>query len=388
MTPEAFRTDPQCPPNGPPIVGGCLTPAHGGEHSPGAIHGSHDDLRVMSFRFRSGEPPEAVLHRLLCERTKRACSRLKGSVDDSAVHEVRRELKRARSLLEWIRSGVRRRDLRHWRRGLDRCSGELSGARDAFVRLQSLSLLPVEARAGIPSRTWNGWVRHLRGESVRQTRRLGRSGRLSRARRRLEALLREFRARRPSLPEWPALGDGIRRSYQRGRRALDRVRAEPATRNRHRLRQCTQRLGDQLDLLQPTASASMAGWAWGLERLRERLGRDHDLWLLRQALRSPGAHSMPKDDRDRLLRAIRSVRREAADDAVRLGSRLFLLPTAKFFPAVDRLWWAPRGSSDAMESLDLASDSWSGRSPGGQPVSGLSPIDSDPLENPRPRGPR
>jgi len=353
---------------GDPITGkgphchGVGLPRAGEGRFPSAIHRKHPDLPGMSFRFQSDEAPETALHRMLCEQTRQACARLKRRPDHSAVHEVRRGLKRVGSLLEWVRSGVGDRRLRRWRRRLDRCSSELSEARDAFVRFQSLSLLPVEVRTGIPRRSWDGLVRHLKHLATRRARLLGDGGRARRVRTRREELLGEFRSVSPSVPEWPELGEGVCRSYRRCRRDLGRVRTHPSTMNRHRWRQSIQSLGDQLALLQPTASASMSAWAWGLQRLRGHLGRDHDLWLLRQSLRGPASDALSKTERDSLLRAIRSLRREAAADAVRLGSRLFFLPTRRFFPAVDRLWHASRSASDADPNLDLASDSWSGRS--------------------------
>lgn len=358
----------------------------------------------MSFCIPAGESPETALHRLLCERTRRARSRLADTLDDPAIHQARRELKRVRAMLELLGDGVRRKDLRRWRRELGRCSTELAGARDARAMIQSLSLLP--APADIPVRSWKGLARRLQEAWTVRIRGLNGGGRSRRVRRRLRGLQEEFRSLGPSIPGWNGLGGAIRDSYRRGRAALRRLEADPSPRNRHRWRVRVKRLSDQLSLIAPAESLSLAAWASGLEGLAERLGQEHDLFLLRGFVRGRGRRSMPQEHRDRMLRAIRDRRREIASAALGQGRRLFQLPSSGFGAAVRRQCRAREIRSTSVLH-DLASDSWSGRIPlattsladflpidpvdepaGGPGVAGPSSPIGDGFSHPRSRGAR
>lgn len=314
----------------------------------------------MSFCIKTGESADQALHRLLNERTQRARKKLREPLGDSAIHEVRRELKRVRAVLDLAQVHLRPKDHRRWRRQLHRCSLELAGARDARARVQSLSLISAVDRAGIANRFWLGLTRRLRKESATLTRSLNRRHRPWRLRRWLKELAEEFRSKRWKVPGWPALGQGIRETYRRGRRCLRLVQAKPSARNQHRWRRCTKELGYQLALLQPKDSTSLAGWAHGLERLGDHLGEDHDLFLLREFVRSERWEPPFKADRDKLLRAIQERRREISTDALNLGKRLFLMRSSQFRSAVlsqRRL----HGSKSRVAIHDSSNDSWSDR---------------------------
>jgi CHAD domain-containing protein len=358
----------------------------------------------MSFCIPAGESPETALHRLISDRTRRARSRLADTLDDPAIHQARRELKRVRALLDLLGDGVRRKDLRRWRRELGRCSSELADARDACAMIQSLSLIP--APADIPVRSWKGLARRLQEVWAVRIRGINGGGRSRRLRRRLRGLQKDFRFLGPSIPGWKGLGRAIRDSYRRGRAALRRLEADPSPRNRHRWRVRVKRLSDQLSLIAPAESLSLAAWASGLEGLAERLGQEHDLFLLRGFVQGLGQRSMPQEHRYRILRAIRDRRREIAAAALGRGRRLFQLPSSGFGAAVRRQCRA-REIRSAAALHDLASDSWSGRIPpataspgdllpidsgadpgGGRGAAGRSSSIADGLSHPRSRGAR
>lgn len=317
----------------------------------------------MPFCIQVGESAGAALQRLLPERARRASRGLDGHPDDLAIHQTRRELKRLQAVLELVRSRIRRKDHRRWRRRLDRCSRALAPARDARALVQSLSLIPVETRASISSRSWTGLMRRLRREAVIRVRDLHRRRLARSVKGGLQELAQEFRARRWSPPGGSRVDAGIRRAYRRGRRSLRRVEVDPSARNHHRWRRHAKRLGYQLALLQPEGSRSLAGWAWGLDRLGIHLGQHHDLFLLQEFVRRGRWDAMPASDRGRLLRRIRDRRREIAQDVAALGKRLFLLPPRDFVAAVHRHRQGRESRSRALQEdriEESASDSWTG----------------------------
>jgi hypothetical protein len=76
----------------------------------------------MSFCIQNGESADQALHRLLNERTLRARKKLTEPLGDSAIHEVRRELKRVRAVLDLAQAHVRSKDHRRWKHRLHQCS--------------------------------------------------------------------------------------------------------------------------------------------------------------------------------------------------------------------------------------------------------------------------
>jgi CHAD domain-containing protein len=321
----------------------------------------------MSFCIQNGESADQALHRLLNERTLRARKKLTEPLGDSAIHEVRRELKRVRAVLDLAQAHVRSKDHRRWQHRLHQCSLELAGARDARARVQSLSLISAVDRAGIANGFWKGLDRRLHKEASTLTRSLNRQHRPRRVRRWLKELAEEFQSRRWAVPGWQELGERIRETYRRGRRCWRQVQARPSARNQHRWRRCTKKLTYQLALLQPKDSDSLAGWVLGLERLGDQLGEDHDLFLLRELVRSERWKRPFRTDRDKLLRVIKKRRRKISADALNLGKPLFALRSSQFRSAVlSQRCLDGLKSSDAAR--DLASDWSSDRSTQEVPV--------------------
>ena len=290
----------------------------------------------MVMRIPPGEPVEPAIHRLLQERTRRACKELKAPLGDEGIHDVRRELKRLRALLHLVDQRWPARQRRRWRERLRRCSRELSEVRDAWARIQSLSLIPPEERSGLSHRFWMSLGRGLKREARVATRRWNRRHRFRVLRRRLQSLGEDSSLGRPTGDGWRLLADGLQATYRRSRQDLKRVEARPTTANRHRWRKSVKRLGCQIALLRPTQSPSLAGWAFGLDRLGTCLGDEHDLFLLRESLRSARQRAATRSEAKRLSRLIQGRRRQILEAAVSLGRRLFLMRSSEFRRRVER----------------------------------------------------
>ena len=289
----------------------------------------------MVMRIPPGEPVEPAIYRLLQERTRRACKELKVPLGNEGIHDVRRELKRLRALLDLVDHRWPTRQRRRWRERLRRCSRELSEVRDAWARIQSLSLVPPDERTGLSDRFWMSLGRGLKREARAATRCWNRRHRFRVLRRRLQSLGQNQSPGRPARDGWRLLADGLQATYRQSRQDLRQVEARPTTTHCHRWRKSVKRLGCQLTLLRPTQSPSLAGWAFGLDRLGSRLGDEHDLFLLREYLRSDRKRAGTRGEAKRLSRLIQSCRRRILEAAVSLGKRLFLMRSSEFRRRVD-----------------------------------------------------
>src|SRR6478752_7051079 len=90
----------------------------------------------MSYRIDLGEPAEEQLRRCACERIGHAIAQLDEGLDDepaTAIHEARKDVKKARALLRLYREPLGRETFRRENRALRDAGRELSSVRDAHV---------------------------------------------------------------------------------------------------------------------------------------------------------------------------------------------------------------------------------------------------------------
>ena len=94
----------------------------------------------MAYRLDPARPLPAELDRIVDEQLGRAARRLEGHVDDGDVHDVRKRIKKTRSLLRLARAGLgdARRDANDRLRAV---ANGLGGARDAAADVEAVDAL-------------------------------------------------------------------------------------------------------------------------------------------------------------------------------------------------------------------------------------------------------
>jgi CHAD domain-containing protein len=251
--------------------------------------------------------------------------------NDEAMHQVRKDLKRARSALRLLRDAVG--DAAYARENLELrdAARPLSGVRDATVALEVVrGMLDAERK---PAR---------RAKLVELRRRLGEER--ERARRKLldgprlpaiEYSLQDAGQRaeywRFPLNDTPLLRAGFERVYRRGRKALKNARSERSAESLHESRK-------QVKYLQQALAIAADGGARRLRKLSkragkvaDRLGDDHDLAALEAKLAALPARS--KGQR-KLIARIEERRAKLQKKALKLARRMYRRKPAAF---VDRV---------------------------------------------------
>lgn len=276
------------------------------------------------FELLAGEDPVRGLGRIAVGQLEEAIELLEdigdGDSPGRTVHDTRKALKRARTVLRLLREELGEEAFARENGELRRAGLHLAGAREAEAMIAMLdSLLARHPRrlAG------GGLARELRvrliGERERALAELSGDSRL---RREVVYGLREERARLEAWEPGPGGGTavlrrGLHHSYRDGRRRMRQLgeHGGGSVRQRHRWRRRVKDLRYGAEIL------GLAGLARRADELAELLGEEHDLALLAGRVRA----GTPKGSRGRrrLLKVIARRRRKLRRRALARGARLY-----------------------------------------------------------------
>ena len=293
-----------------------------------------------SYRFLEGEPVPDALRRIARGRIDHAVAELRGETDGSpadAVHEARKDMKKLRALLRLARDELGEDVYRRENECFRDAARRLSGVRDADVMLDTLGSL------GRPFPALRDTLKaHRRGErSVADA-----EG--------VVAVLTDACAR---VEVWPlrrddfgAMEGGLRRTYRRGRRALEAVEDQPATEDLHEWRKREKDLWHHLTLFRESWPELLKTTADEAHALSDRLGDDHDLAVLQEWTQENVGPLVGFDD------AVEARRLELQHDALHLGRRLYAERPGAFVARLRGYWeaWSPAQSEQSPVTTSSA----------------------------------
>jgi CHAD domain-containing protein len=285
----------------------------------------------MAYRVDLSEPLDVSLRRLATERIEHAVTQLDDEFaadPQTAVHEARKDVKKARALLRLYRRPLGPA-YRRENRALRNAGRELSVLRDADVLGDTVDAVAERYAGQLPTSAFDALRARLGADEVppddveqavdaargRLTRTLARAG------------------------DWDAQGAGgaalrkeIRRSYARGARAFERAERDPSDAALHEWRKRVKDLRYQQQLIRPAWPEVLAAQAKAAKELAELLGDDHDLAVLEQRACANGAVA----DLDEVLELVAHRRRELQDEAFRLGRRVYAESPKRFAARIGR----------------------------------------------------
>src|SRR5262245_1129201 len=273
--------------------------------------------------------PSTVVRAALCDEIADALAALWGQrrPNDNAVHQVRKDLKRARAALRLLREAVGESAYTRENVELRDAARPLAGVRDASVALENLrELLRTEKK---PAR--RAILRQVR-RSVHEER-LHERDRLLRGRRlaEIESALHDAGSRaeywRFPVDDVPVLRAGFERVYRNGRKALKHARSKRSAESLHESRK-------QVKYLQQAAAIAANGGSRRLKKLAKRaesvadcLGDDHDLAALQARLAAvPGKTKAER----KLIARIEARRAKLQKKALKLARRIYKRKPAAF----------------------------------------------------------
>lgn len=279
--------------------------------------------RDRRYRLRSDETPRMGVRRVARGQLDLSIALLRGDEGHGgaqAVHEVRKSLKRLRTLVRLNRDLVGDRHYRHENRALRDVGRSLSQARDAQVLLDTLGGL--QTTEGAPEEVWSHFRSVLEAEI--QSGASTPNGAVG------EEPAQALEAARLRVSTWPlpdhggaaALAPGFERIYRRGRSASKAAGSDPSVENLHELRKRAKDLWYGAQLLRSAAPKRMKKLARRAHELSNMLGDDHDLAILVQR-----AHSSPElfdsSELELLTALVQSRRDELRRRLLRIARRLY-----------------------------------------------------------------
>lgn len=292
----------------------------------------------MPFRFKKKESVARAVRRLCVERLDDALETLEKTARFEAVHNVRKEIKKLRSILRLTRGEIGEKTYRKHTKALREAANLLTAFRDAQVKLSAFDDLSKHFNGKLPpqEKIKNALRDRCRAEEKK----------LSAAIAPLKAILCESKEELDNLKikskGWEAIGPGLKNVYGRGLEAFETVGRKPSEENFHEWRKRVKDLWHQLSLLYPVRPRKLRGRTQTLGKLGDLLGDDHDLFMLREfvAKKFPRTHGI-----NAFELMIFARQRELRSAALKLGRRFYREKPNRFSRRMGDYWksWRRNG---------------------------------------------
>lgn len=295
----------------------------------------------MSRTLIPGEDLATATRRIATAELSAALDELRPSSSkiDARVHSMRKRMKRLRALLRLVRYSIEERCYRTLNEAFRDAARQLSGAREAAVRIKGLGALCEASSLSLPSEfeaTLRSRLSHSRSSQVGSTL----STRVESAREGLMGAERQLQSMTLEPPHWPLIHEGFQRGYARGKTGLDHVLCTLTTEAFHEWRKWVKYHMHHVELLGVTWPAELELRAGSLKELADALGDEHDLADLRDALLREPIGELSAGPTEVLLRALDQRRRQLREQALRLGARLYAESPKAFSKRTERYYAA------------------------------------------------
>lgn len=292
----------------------------------------------MKFRFKRKESVEAAVCRLSRGSVKKALKSFRKENELEAIHSVRKEIKKLRSLPRLVRGEIGKRAYKRRAKSLRRAAAYLAEPRDAHVQVRALRELAVSSDSVRGLREFRELEKVLK-QNVRRSRAEFEAGGCAKeVRRILRGEPGEFAKLKIRKGGWGLIGPAIKDSYNAGREACRAARRGPAPGIFHEWRKRVKDLWHYLQLLRPVSPEQMGAAADDLEKLGEYLGDDHDLHLLELTAAATLVGPRHREVLGKLRRLIKSRQSELRSKALTLGSRFYREAPSIFCENLHQYW--------------------------------------------------
>lgn len=308
----------------------------------------------MAFRLDPGLSTASEIRRVLGEQIGRAVLELRvpGGPSAEGIHEVRKHIKKSRSLLRLARADVGAGVARHANAELRRVGADLARQRDADALVEALDRL-VDADPPRPDADADADALALvrvrsalaeRAEAVRASDAVDQAT-VRGAARTLEQLATWIDLVPARAEGWVALGPGLSRSHRRGRAAFAALPGEPSADELHEWRKRVKDLWYHQRLLRRLWPEVQRPIIAAADQLADVLGQEHDLALLLEVLTATDAPSpevapvlVDPADRDLVVAVADAQRADLQAVARDLGERLYA-DDEQAWERRHRAWW-------------------------------------------------
>lgn len=305
----------------------------------------------MAYRLTAEEAVRAGLLRVVREEIDFAIAQLRDpnrSNRDKGIHEARKCIKKTRAIVRLSMPALGALGKRN--NALLRDAGRgLSGFRDAAALVETVDGLlerftdETPATALNPAQALNN-LRAILGDRKKE------GGEQSDPQAAMLRTIAALRRLRRSVSAWPdltddfsAIGEGLKKSYRKGRRVLAGVRSAPAPERFHELRKRVKDHWYHVRLLGNLWPGPMEAREKCLRDLQEWLGDDHDLAVLREGIAAEPAAFGDETAIAVLMNAIDGRQKELREAALAMAERIYEERPRDHVRRLKHLWrfWRP-----------------------------------------------
>jgi CHAD domain-containing protein len=269
---------------------------------------------------------------LLVQLEKAADKMAHRARSDGAVHDIRKDLKRARASLRLLRDCIGLNEYRRDNALIRDAARPLTPARDAKVLLEAFRRLRGD---GMPNGgSFAGRFQKLLEDQRRDARLRLRPAELAGSVR----ALRDIERRASLIPDRKlarADAGGLERAYKSGRRALARAERDMTDERLHEWRKQTKYFANQLEIIVLFGPKRFRKSHRQAKRLADHLGDDHDLALLTERIHQhvKERHTTgPENEVRELVSFLSGHRKKLQRKAFKLGHRLYSARAKRYRP--------------------------------------------------------
>ena len=294
----------------------------------------------MSYRLKAGESVPKGIKRIVNEQIEKAIDELAATDElgvDEAVHKARQRLKKIRAVVRLVRDRLGNKAYQQENARFRDLGRSLANLRDSRVRIQTLDNLSAHF-ADIEPDAFIG-IRHELGVDYRREyQSVLDEGMMMSLRNQLKDTKNEVNDWKIKANNWSAVDSSLKRVYQRGDRALDKVRSKPTVENFHDWRKRVKYLRYQLQILRPIWIEMTEEWIDRTHDLSDYLGEDHDLAVLKELILSQPERFDRQNTLSTLTALIDRRREELQSSAMFLGRRIYTEKPRHFVNRLGNYW--------------------------------------------------
>ena len=256
---------------------------------------------------------------------------------DDDIHAARKSLKRARAGLRLLRGALGEQRYRRANNELRNAARVLARMRDAKVLHAAVQDLLNRVRKNAHREILSAYAAQLRNER-RDIEQIAnrKGGDLERVRDALSSFERDFAFDNLN-GGWPAICEGVSRTYLKGRRAMRRARKSDAAEDMHDWRKQAKYLAQQLVWLDVLHHRKVKDAGKVADKIADGLGTGHDFAVLSERIRqmrSMGANPhVPA-----LLDVLQKKRARAEAKALRLARKIYGPSPGELARRYSRYW--------------------------------------------------
>ncbi|WP_198424744.1 CHAD domain-containing protein [Spirosoma endbachense] len=280
----------------------------------------------MGYVFQPNQSIAVNLNRILSEQLEKALESLEnpGQEKEETIHDVRKRIKKIRSLFRLVRSDLKKKDFKRQNKQYRTIAHLISPVRDATVMCKTLEKL----QQTYPDRISSSQYAALKKALVNRQHQV--SSQFFEVTATLQTVadgLRQAHLKAPELCQrctgFSVLRPNLKTMYRQARKALQVAARRPSSDHYHELRKEVKTIGYHTRLLEPIWPELLEAYSSELKQLGELLGDDHDCGVLAEEIETGRIALRAKKARETVLQLLDEQRTTLQQQIHPLANRLF-----------------------------------------------------------------